>query len=136
MAISILIVDNEEIVRDILFRLVSRSLPNAILHVTAKFELALYLCATFKVDILITTTSMPPNSSNDMLEAVRGIEYNPVKIIIMTSSGDENVLDKLSNIPNTFIIQKPINMNELIDLINEKVTEIEIGRLGQSGSTS
>lgn len=136
MAISILIVDNEEIARDILFRLVSRSLPNAILHVTAKFELALYLCATFKVDILITTTSLPSNSSNDMLEAVRGIEYNPIKIIIMTSSGDKNVLDKLSNIPNTYIIQKPINMSELIDLINEKIAEIEIGRLGQSGSTS
>jgi len=79
---------------------------------------------------------MPPTSSNDMLEAVRGIEYNPTKIIIMTSSGDQKVLDKLSNIPNTYIIQKPINMNELIDLINEKIAEIEIGRLGQSRSTS
>ena len=136
MAISILIVDNDEITRDILFRLVSHRLPNAILHVTARFELALYLCETFQVDILITTTSMPPTSSNDMLEAVRGIEYNPTKIIIMTSSGDQKVLDKLSNIPNTYIIQKPINMNELIDLINEKIAEIEIGRLGQSRSTS
>ena len=79
---------------------------------------------------------MPPTSSNDMLEAVRGIKYNPTKIIIMTSSGDQKVLDKLSNIPNTHIIQKPINMNELIDLIKEKIAEIEIGRLGQSRSNS
>ena len=54
----------------------------------------------------------------------------------MTSSGDQKVLDKLSNIPNTHIIQKPINMNELIDLIKEKIAEIEIGRLGQSRSNS
>lgn len=129
MAISILIVDNDELTGELLFRLINHRLPNAIIHVTTVFELALELCYKFVVDILVTSTSMPPISSDYMLDSIRKIPGNPIKIIIMTSSGKAAELEKLAGIENTYIISKPINTDELVALVKDRVTEIETKRL-------
>lgn len=135
MTTSILIVDNDDLTRDIIFRLITHRIPNSIIHATASFESALDLCSKLKVDIVITTTSMQPTSSNDMLDTIRKIGHNPIKIIIMTRSGQKNELDRLSTIANTYIIGKPINVDELTTLVNDKIAEVEMGRSGKSSST-
>lgn len=128
MAISILIVDNDDLTGELLFRLITHRLPNAIIHITAKFELALDLCTKFNVDILVTSTSMPPTSSDYMLDSIRNIPGNPTKIIIMTSSCRSSELNMLAGIHNTYIIRKPIDADELINLIKTRITEIEMKR--------
>ncbi|MBJ6752077.1 MULTISPECIES: response regulator [Geomonas] len=134
MITSILIVDNDEITRDLICRLISFRIPNAVIHATSKFESALELCKTLRIDIVITATSMQPTSSNDMLDSIRRIENNPIKIIIMTSSGQKDELDRMSGIENSYIIGKPINIEELITLVNDKIVEVERERLGRSRS--
>lgn len=129
MAVSILIIDNDEITRDVLARLVAYRLPNAILHVTAEFDYAKELCASCKVDIVITTTSMPPDRSGNMLRSLREMPYDPVKIIIMTSSGGYRHLEELYTATNTYLIPKPINMDHLIRLLQERIAEIEANRV-------
>lgn len=126
MAISILIVDNDELTGELIFRLITHRLPNAIIHITAKFELALDLCSKFSVDIVVTSTSMPPISSNYMLDSIRNIKGNPIKIIIMTSSCGSTELDKLTGIENTYIISKPINTDELFALVKDRIAEVEM----------
>jgi DNA-binding NarL/FixJ family response regulator len=130
MAISILIVDNDNVTRDILTGLVAHGLPNVIIHVTATFESALELCINLQVDIVVTATSMPPKKSDDMLDAIRNIEYDPIKIIVMTTSSPGNVPIKLTA-ANTSIISKPVNIEELITLIKCKIALIEAGRSDQ-----
>lgn len=127
--ISILIVDNDELTKDVLFRLITHRLPNALIHVTSQFESALSLCTSLKIDLVLTTTSMQPTSSNDMLDSIRRIENNPIKIIIMTGSSDKHELDKMSGFKNSYIIGKPIDINELMALITAKIREIEAERL-------
>lgn len=134
MTTSILIVDNDEITKDLLFRLITFRIPHVILHATAKFESALELCKTLNIDIVITTTSMQPTSSNDMLDSLRKIENNPIKIIIMTSSGQKDELDRMSSIENSYLIGKPIDIEELVTLVNDKIAEIERERSGRSSS--
>lgn len=129
MPISILIVDNDELTKDILLRLITHRLPNAVIHVTSQFESALSLCTSLKIDLVLTTTSMQPTSSNDMLDSIRRIENNPIKIIIMTSSSDKHELDKMSSIRNSYIIGKPIDIDELMTLITAKISEIEAERM-------
>lgn len=129
MAISILIVDNDELTGELLFRLITHRLPNAIIHVTPKFELGLELCYKFSVDIIVTSTSMPPTSSDYMLDSIRRIPGNPIKIVIMTSSGKTAELEKLAGIENTYIISKPINTDELVSLVKDRITEVETKRL-------
>lgn len=130
--ISILIVDNDEITKDILLRLITHRLPNAVIHVTSQFESALSLCTSLKIDLVLTTTSMQPTSSNDMLDSIRRIENNTIKIIIMTSSSDKHELNKMSSIKNSYIIGKPIDINELMTLITAKISEIEAERIHPS----
>lgn len=130
--ISILIVDNDEITKDILLRLITHRLPNAVIHVTSQFESALSLCTSLKIDLVLTTTSMQPTSSNDMLDSIRRIENNTIKIIIMTSSSDKHELNKMSSIKNSYIIGKPIDINELMTLITTKISEIEAERIQPS----
>lgn len=130
--ISILIVDNDEITKDILLRLITHRLPNAVIHVTSQFESALSLCTSLKIDLVLTTTSMQPTSSNDMLDSIRRIENNTIKIIIMTSSSDKHELNKMSSIKNSYIIGKPIDINELMTLITAKISEIEAERIQPS----
>ena len=125
MAISILIVDNDELTGELLYRLITHRLPNAIIHITAKFELALDLCSKYSVDIIVTSTSMPPTSSNYMLDGIRNIKGNPIKVIIMTSSCKNTELDKLAGIENTYIISKPINIDELFTLVKDRIAEVE-----------
>ncbi|MBJ6749901.1 response regulator [Geomonas anaerohicana] len=124
MPVSILIVDNDELTRDILFRIVGFSLPDAVIHVTAKFELACEICVKFKVNIVVTTTSIPPTSSDLMIDAVHKIGPDPIKIIIMTGESQQIKLDKIISIPNTYIVQKPINVEELLSLIKDKIAEL------------
>jgi DNA-binding response OmpR family regulator len=128
MAISILIVDNDELTGELLLHLITYRLPNAIIHVTAKFDLALELCSKFNVDIVVTSTSMPPTSSDYMLDSIRKIPGNPIKIVIMISSGKNAELEKLAGIDNTYLITKPINTDELISLVKDRIADVEMKR--------
>jgi DNA-binding NarL/FixJ family response regulator len=133
MAISVLIVDNDELTRDILMHLVAFRFPNVIIHVTAVFEHALELCGVLKVDMVITTTTRPPDRSDAMLHCLRGIKNDPVKIIIMTSSGEDIRPEGMYNSPNTYLIPKPINMDDLIVMVKDRISDIEAERLSGQG---
>lgn len=123
--ISILIVDTDKITRDILLRLLEIELPYAAFHVTARYESALEMCKIFQVNMLITATSVPPTQSDAMMEAIRTLGPDPIKIIIMTTETREEELEKIACIPNTYIIGKPIVLTELIKLIVDKTAEIQ-----------
>lgn len=124
--ISILIVDTDKITRDILLRLLEFQLPDASFHITARFESALEMCKLFGINLLITATSVPPQQSDAMMEAIRALRPDAIKIIIMTTESRIQELEKLTCIPNTYIIGKPIDLNELIKLIVDKTAEIQV----------
>lgn len=123
--LSILIVDTDKITRDILLRLLEFQLPYATFHITARFESALEMCKLFGINLLITATSVPPLQSDAMMEAIRALGPDAIKIIIMTTESRKDELEKLASIPNTYIIGKPINLNELIRMIIDKAAEIK-----------
>jgi CheY-like chemotaxis protein len=123
--ISILIVDTDKITRDILLHLLEFELPHVAFHITARFESALEMCKIFRVNILITTTSVPPTQSDTMMEAIRTLGPDPIKIIIMTTESREVELNKLTLIPNTYVIGKPIDLNELVRMVIDKTAEIQ-----------
>lgn len=123
--ISILIVDNDKVTRDILLRLLDFNFPDTILHVTARFESAMEMCRIFAVNIVITTTSIPPERCDDMIDALRSITFNPIKIIIMTPESRPYVLEKICSEPNTYVVSKPIDVNVLVELITSKIAELE-----------
>lgn len=50
----------------------------------------------------------------------------------MTSSSDKHELNKMSSIKNSYIIGKPIDINELMTLITTKISEIEAERIQPS----
>lgn len=123
--ISILIVDTDKITRDILLRLLEFQLPYASFHITARFESALEMCKVFGINLLITATSVPPHQSDAMMEAIRTLGPDAIKIIIMTTESRKEELEKLTDIPNTYIIGKPIDLNELTMLIIDKTAGIK-----------
>lgn len=124
MATSVLIVDNDEVTRNILSRALTHELSNTIIHTTDNFDLILELYFRFKIEIIVVSTSAFSSNSDVMLSAVRSIKNNPVKIIIMTTPRDKYDIDKHSDIPGTHTIRKSMNLIQLVSLINSLILEI------------
>lgn len=125
MTTSVLIVDNDDMTRNILSRALTHELSDTIIHTTENFDLILDLYYKFKIDIIVASTSAFSSNYDVMFSAIRSIKNNPVKIIIMTSSRDKCDLDNLSDIPGTHIIQKSMNLIQLVSLINCFISEIK-----------
>jgi DNA-binding NtrC family response regulator len=120
-AISLLIVDDFEITRSALAHLVAMEMPNAAIHVAGDYGASVYLCAHHEVDIVITDLKRASLRIHDIFERITSARPG-IKLILMTgSSGGE--LAGVAGMANAYLLDKPVDFNELIEVVRKFVDE-------------
>ncbi len=107
-ASSILIVDDEEIIRE----LCKRTLKDYRLHEAENGEEALAVLRKHPVDLVLADVMMPVMSGLDLLQTIK--ESDPEQlVVIMTGYADKEVILRALKAEADDFIQKPINLLQL-----------------------
>ncbi len=109
--VSILIVDDDAVVRHLLHRTVARAQPTARIHEAATVAQAQSVLQAIIPAIVITDYHLPDGTGLDVLVAARTVnESCPVYIL----SGDAFVAGSVAEAGATAFLTKPIDINSLI----------------------
>lgn len=74
---------------------------------------ALKLISTENVDLIISDVMMPCISGFTLLTMLKNFYFNKVPLILMSSYGEKEFIDKSNNLGAYTFIPKPINYEEL-----------------------
>jgi DNA-binding NtrC family response regulator len=123
-SISILIVDEFEITRSAMAHMLAMKMPNVNIHVADDYGASVHLCAHHEVDILITDMKRASLRIHDIFERITSARRG-IKLILMTGSSDKQELAGVSGMKNVYLLDKPIDFIELIEvaknLVNQRV---------------
>ena len=114
---SVLIVDDEELVRDMLTRILRRQ--NYIPHEAADAEQALRILATTSIAVILCDRRLPGKDGDWLIEQVRE-RYPDIAIILVT--GDDAVPERvISQRGVVGYIVKPFTAQTLYDVLRDAV---------------
>lgn len=114
MAYKFLVVDDEKGIREVLTFHLAELYPNCVIDEASNGAEALNLTKYKKYDVIYTDFKMPVMDGAEFIKTVR-LENGPNKetgVLIVTGKGDLATL-ALSELENTLILDKPINVNRL-----------------------
>lgn len=121
---SILLVDNNDISRETIARLVTLKLPRLKLYTTKSIATAVDVCAKTKVDILIVDLSQNENLGTQFVKQIR-LSNKTIQFILVTDRGELEEISDLDCNENCTITRMPIDLSELLAIINKYVIVIE-----------
>ncbi len=88
-----------------------------------KEGLALYNKHKDEIDIVITDLNMPKLNGQDMIKAIRDIDYD-IPIVITSAFGDENMLKKVINLGVDGFVAKPLIVSDLLKNIDRSLKPV------------
>ena len=116
---TILVIDDEESIRNLLTEVLARAHHHVLVAQDGQEGLTLY--KQNKVDLVLMDILMP---GTDGLEATLELtrEYVDAKVIAMTGAqGDKNFLDVAKLFGARRVFEKPFDLDKLIQAINEEL---------------
>jgi two-component system LytT family response regulator len=120
MNLTSIIVEDEEISRDILKNYLKKYCPNVtVVGEAANVDEALVLIRNTDLDLVFLDVEMPYGNAFDLLEKVGGVEFET----IFVTAYNHYAIDAL-NAHASYYLMKPISIDELIKAI-DYVTEIK-----------
>jgi len=113
---AVLVAEDEEMVRDLLERMIGRLGYRALLARNGAEALRLYQAHADEVFAVVADMLMPRMSGLDLFERLR--EINPsLPVILTTGYADSEEAERLREQGVSAVLQKPFHMRELADLL-------------------
>jgi two-component system response regulator YesN len=126
--LKVLIVDDDDIIRQGLNIIIKKNLPNCeVIGEASDGELALEQIKIIKPDILITDIKMPIMDGIQLLDAISKTEYK-IKTIVLSGFDEYKYVRKTFKYGIKDYLLKPIKKVEFLELINKICAEIESER--------
>jgi DNA-binding NtrC family response regulator len=97
-------------------------MPNAAIHVAGDYGASVYLCAHHEVDIVITDMKRASLRIHDIFERITSARPG-IKLILMTGSSGGEELAGISEMENAYLLDKPVDFDELIEVVRKFVDE-------------
>lgn len=120
MKISAIIVEDEQISRDILRNYIAKYCPNVeLLGEASNIEEAQKLIEKYELDLVFLDVEMPFGNAFDLLEKVENKTFE----VVFVTAYDHYAIEALNN-QATYYLLKPISIDELIKAVS-LVTEIK-----------
>lgn len=113
--ITILVVDDEEYVRNYLMEMLS-SYGYKVFMASSVTE-ALSILELIKIDLIISDIIMSPSNGLELIERVKNCGNCSAKIIASSASGD--CLDDALKFGANSILEKPFRIEQLLEVMNQ-----------------
>ena len=114
---SVIVVDDDENTRDALSDILEFKGINVLTKAINGYD-AVQKFSKYLPDVVLMDISMPQYDGFYGLEHIKNINTN-AKIIIITADQTDETHEKLKKIQHRLIIFKPINTDNLVQMINE-----------------
>lgn len=115
---SLLLVDDEEDIRESLVALLEAYVPAADVTAASSGEAALALVSTCRFDVVLSDLKMPGMNGLEFLEAARE-EAPAARFFLMTAFPLAQIE---ARVPGTRVIAKPFKIPELLDVLGEALS--------------
>ncbi|NWF66408.1 MAG: response regulator [Campylobacterales bacterium] len=113
----ILLVEDEEILRDLLYKVINKKYSDGIITATNGSEgLMQYINHKDEIDLIISDIVMPELDGISMIESIKKINQS-VNVVLMT--GNNIDINKNFNDICNYFIRKPVSPNLLLHVISD-----------------
>ena len=123
--ISILAVEDDEAVRDMLGVMINRKFPDNPLYFAENGKIGIELFKAYNPEIVITDIIMPVMDGVEMASTIKTIESD-IKLIVITGYDYAAYHEKFSKMGANAFITKPIDIKKLFAAIEVCIAEINI----------
>ena len=121
--LSVLYVEDEEYIRNKTVYLLNKLFQSIEVASDGKEGLDKYLKGDY--DIVITDIVMPHMDGLELINNIQKKDSNQ-SVIIMSALTEPELIDKAKALNIKNFIDKPININQLIDVLNSSIDELDI----------
>jgi len=125
--ISILIAEDEELVRKFLGSAIPYRFPDIAIHFAENRRIGVELFIEHTPDIVITDISMPEMDGFQMAGKIKSMKAD-TKIIVITANCDKSYLDKFNEIGCEDYLLKPVKFSTLFAAIDRCIAGITLER--------
>lgn len=130
---TILVVDDEEMLRKILDKILTKE--GHTVHLAASGSEALEILAREHVDLVITDVKMPEMDGFDLLKTIKK-DYPQAGIIVMTAFGDAYTVRDALLLGADEYITKPFKSFEIIMVVERAAWRIQSSRTREESPSS
>lgn len=123
---SVLIVDDEKDIRDIIKDLLKMSFPNIQVYESENGSDGFSKLARQRFDLLITDLRMPKVAGDKLMERMKGLkeEFKPSQILILSGYLDASMQNKRTG--NIMFMLKPFSTDHLLNYLREALMLPEV----------
>ena len=126
IAVSILIVEDDQETRAIISRVIAMRFPDAAIYLAENGIMGEEVFKKHTPEIVITDISMPLKNGIEMAREIKSIKAADTKIIVVTAHDDKINLAQFKEIGVHTYLFKPLNLDELMLAVGECIEEISV----------
>jgi len=122
-SISMLIVEDEKVIREVMDVMISRRFPDAVVYVAENGKAGVELFIKHNPEIVITDIQMPVMDGITMAEAIKSLQRG-TKFIVLTAFSNTDYYEKFNEIGFHYFLPKPIEFERLYAAIESCIEEV------------
>jgi len=126
-SISMLIVEDEKVIREVMDVMISRRFPDAAIYVAENGKAGVELFIKHTPEIVITDIQMPVMDGIRMAVEIKSI-HNGTRFIVLTAFSNTNYYERFNDIGFHDFLPKPIEFARLFAAITACIDEIMMER--------
>ena len=121
--ISILVVEDDRVTREVLDLMIPKKFPNVTIYSTENGRTAVELFKKHKPGIIITDIQMPEMDGIEMAGEIKAMKAD-TKFIVLTAYSNTSYYEKFNNVGFHDFLSKPIEFEKLYAAIENCIAEI------------
>lgn len=126
-SISMLIVEDEKVIREVMDVMISRRFPDAAIYIAENGKTGVELFKEHEPEIVITDIQMPVMDGITMAVEIKSIQSG-TKFIVLTAFSNTGYYEKFNEIGFHDFLPKPIEFDKLYTAIEKCIAEIATER--------
>jgi YesN/AraC family two-component response regulator len=123
--ISLLVVDDDKMARDVISLIIAREFPNSTIYLAENGKTGLELFKEHTPDIVITDINMPVMDGIQMVSEIKSVKDN-TRFIVLTGYSDEDYTAQFCELGVKECIVKPIVFKRLFNAIENCLDEMTL----------
>lgn len=131
-SISILIVEDEKVILEVMEVMVSRKFPDIAIYLAENGKVGVELYKIHTPEIVITDIKLPVMDGIQMAGEIKSMNRG-AKFIVLTAFSNTSYYEKFNEIGFHDFLPKPIEFDKLFAAIEKCIAEIALDRAGLPG---